>query len=65
MDNKKKLYRSETDKRLCGVCGGLAKYLDADSTVIRLIAILLGFGSVGTAIIAYFVIAMVMPVDPE
>ena len=33
---EKKLYRSEEDKKLCGVCGGIAAYFDIDSTVIRL-----------------------------
>ena len=31
---KKKLYRSESDKKICGVCGGIAEYFDIDSTVI-------------------------------
>ena len=33
----KKLYRSTTDKKLFGVCAGLAKYLNIDATVIRLL----------------------------
>ena len=33
---KKKLTRSATDKKLGGVCGGIAEYLDVDTTVIRL-----------------------------
>ncbi|WP_430748829.1 PspC domain-containing protein [Clostridium intestinale] len=32
----KKLYLSETDKKLSGVCGGIAEYFDIDSTLIRL-----------------------------
>ena len=32
---EKKLYRSNTDKKIAGVCGGLAKYLNIDPTVIR------------------------------
>lgn len=35
----KRLYRSETDKKLGGVCGGIAEYLDADPTVVRLLAV--------------------------
>ena len=34
---EKKLYRSATDKKLAGVCGGLAKYLNIDVTIIRVI----------------------------
>ncbi len=33
----RKLYKSQTDKKLCGVCGGIAEYFNIDSTVIRLI----------------------------
>ena len=36
-----KLYRSRTDRMLFGVCGGLGKYLNIDSTVIRIVAVLL------------------------
>ena len=32
----KKLYLSDTDKKICGVCGGIAEYFDIDSTLVRL-----------------------------
>ena len=35
----KKLYRSRSDKKLCGVCGGLADYFDLDVNIIRVAAI--------------------------
>ena len=34
--NEKKLYKSSTDKKLAGVCGGLAEYFNIDSTLVRL-----------------------------
>ena len=34
---EKKLYKSSTDIKICGVCGGIAEYLDVDSTIVRLI----------------------------
>ena len=34
---EKKLYRSTSDKKICGVCGGIAKYLGIDPTIVRLI----------------------------
>ena len=37
---EKKLYRSRTDKKLAGVCGGLAEYLGMDSSIVRLILVL-------------------------
>jgi len=58
----KKLAKSTTDKKLDGVCGGIAKYFDVDSTVIRIAWIIfccLG----GSGIIAYIVAAIVMPKD--
>ena len=57
---KKKLYKSQTDKKLCGVCGGIANYFDIDATLVRLgwIAFTL-FG--GCGIIAYIIAAIVIP----
>jgi len=60
---EKRLYRSRTDRMLWGVCGGLAKYFDIDPTIVRIIAILLLFLSAGTAIIAYIIMAIVVPVE--
>ena len=57
---KKKLYKSKEDKKLCGVCGGIAEYFDLDSTIVRIgwvLFTLLG----GSGIIAYIVCALVMP----
>ncbi len=57
---KKKLYKSLADKKLCGVCGGIAEYFELDSTVVRLAWIaftLLG----GSGIIGYIIAAIVMP----
>ena len=59
---EKKLYKSEHDKKLCGVCGGLAKYLSLDSTVVRLVFVLLALFACG--ILAYIVCALIMPDDP-
>ena len=59
---KKRLYKSTTDKKLCGVCAGIAQYFDLDPTLIRLawvIFTLLG----GSGIIAYIIAAIVMPVQ--
>ena len=40
-DNQKRLYRSETDKMLCGVCGGIGEYFEIDPTIVRLLWVLL------------------------
>ncbi len=57
---KKRLYKIEKGKKLCGVCGGIAEYFDIDPTVIRLLWILLVFCA-GTGILAYIVAAIIMP----
>lgn len=60
----KKLYLSDTDKKLAGVCGGLAEYFGLDSTLIRLITVLLTFLTSGTGVIAYIVCCFVIPKKP-
>lgn len=57
---KKRLYKSENDRKIAGVCGGIAEYLDIDSTIVRLGWILftcLG----GSGLIAYIIAALIMP----
>lgn len=59
----KKLYKSNTDKKLCGVCGGIAEFFDIDSTVVRLAWILFcALG--GSGLLAYILAAIVMPQKP-
>ena len=59
----KRLYRSSTEKKILGVCGGIAEYFNVDPTLIRLgvVAIALMFG---TGLLAYLIAAFVMPVRP-
>jgi len=56
----KKLYRSSTDQKLCGVCGGLAEYLDVDPTIIRLLWVIFTFFG-GAGLLAYIICAIVVP----
>ena len=59
----KKLYRSNTDRKLCGVCGGFAEYFDLDPTIIRLIFVFLTlFG--GGGLLIYLICALVIPKSP-
>ena len=60
---KKKLTRSATDKKLGGVCGGIAEYLDVDPTVIRLAWVLFAL-VLGGGILAYIIALLVMPNPP-
>lgn len=59
---KKKLFKSQTNKKLCGVCGGIAEYFEIDPTLVRLALVafaLLG----GSGILAYIVCAIVIPTE--
>ena len=61
---KKRLYKSRNDKKIDGVCAGIAEYFDIDPTLIRLVwafAVLFA----GTGIWAYIIAAIVMPRNPE
>ena len=58
----KKLYKIEQGKVLCGVCGGIAEYLNLDPNIIRLLTVLLGvFSAFFPLFIAYIVMACVLP----
>ena len=59
----KKLYKSTTDRKLCGVCAGIANYLNIDPTVVRLLWALISFVG-GAGVIAYIVCALVIPDEP-
>ena len=61
----KKLYRSETDKKLFGVLGGLAKYFDIDATVLRVIYVLLSFFVLGCPVLIYLIAALIIPKEPQ
>lgn len=61
---EKKLYRSNTDRKIFGVLGGLAEYLGMDSTVVRIVYVLLSMFVLGAPIIVYFVMALIMPEPP-
>ena len=58
----KKLYRSKKDRVFAGVCGGIGEYLGVDPTVIRLLAVILGF--TGSGVLAYIVAAILIPENP-
>ena len=59
MENKK-LYRSSTDYKLAGVCGGIGEYFNIDSTLVRLGWIIFSVAG-GAGLLAYIIAALVMP----
>lgn len=63
---QKKLHLSNRDKKIAGVCGGIAEYLDFDPTLIRILWVLLSVMSTGfPGILLYIICWAVMPADDE
>ena len=61
---EKKLYKSNQNKMICGVCGGIGEYFGIDPTIIRLAwAIFCVMG--GAVILAYILAAVIVPSNPE
>ena len=61
---EKKLYRSRTDRKLVGVCGGLGKYFDIDSTIVRVVFVVLLFcGTLGFWL--YIAMAIIVPEEAD
>ncbi|NDI36729.1 PspC domain-containing protein [Chengkuizengella sediminis] len=58
------LYRSQTDKKLTGLCGGLAEYLNVDANLLRIILIITAVFTGGTVILLYFLISLVISKEP-
>ena len=59
----KRLMRSRTDRKIGGVCAGLAEYFDLDPTLVRLLWVLLVFFG-GTGLLAYIILWIVLPEEP-
>ncbi len=62
-EQSNKLYRSRTDKIIFGVCGGLAKYFDLDSSLFRVLFVLLTLAN-GLGIILYLALALLVSPEP-
>ena len=55
----KKLYRSDDNAMICGVCGGIAEYFNFDPSLVRIGWVLISFW--GPGIIAYIIAALILP----
>ena len=62
---KNKLYKSNSDKVLGGVCGGIGEYFEVDSTIIRLVCLLTVILGAGAGLILYLLAWIIIPNDPE
>lgn len=60
----KKLCKSNANKKICGVCGGIAEYLNADPTLIRLAFVVIA-AIAGSGVLAYILAALIMPEPQE
>lgn len=61
---EKRLYRSRSDRVVSGVCGGLAEYFEIDPTLVRVAMVVLGLVTHGGILLAYLVMAVVVPEEP-
>ncbi|HBG09856.1 MAG: PspC domain-containing protein [Limnochordia bacterium] len=59
----KRIYRSK-DRKIGGVCGGIAEYFNIDPTIVRLIWAVLAF-AYGTGLLAYIVAWIIIPEEPK
>ena len=64
MKKMKKLCKSNKNRKICGVCGGIAEYLNADPTLIRLAFVVISMAA-GSGLLAYIVAALIMPEASE
>lgn len=60
---ERKLYRNRKNRVFLGVCGGLGEYFKMDPAVIRVIAVLITIASAFSALVAYFILALIVPVE--
>lgn len=62
----KRLYKSKTDKMVSGVCGGIASYLNIDSTIVRVVwALVSVFSAAVPGLLVYIICAVVIPDEPD
>jgi phage shock protein C len=63
MDPARKLYRSQTNRQVAGVCGGLAQYFNVDATLIRVLFVLLAVLG-GSGVLLYIAMWIIVPKQP-
>jgi len=63
--SRRPLQRSRSDRMVAGVCGGIAAAVNLDPTIVRLLAVLIILSSMGTGLMLYFILALVMPLSAD
>src|SRR5688572_12349406 len=61
----KRLRRSRRDRKIAGICSGIAEYFGMDPTVVRVTWVIVAFLSAGLAILLYIVLIFVIPSEEE
>ena len=61
----KKIFLSDTNKKVGGVCGGIGEYFNIDPTLVRLIWVVITLMTWGTGIVAYLIAWMIIPQYPK
>lgn len=57
----KRLVKSQSNKTICGVCGGIAEYLGIDPTIFRIIYVLLTIFTAFSGVLIYLILYLLMP----
>jgi phage shock protein C len=65
LQKKKRLFKSRTNRKISGVCGGLADYIGMDPTIVRILFIVFTFIGSGSPVLAYIVLSMILPKEPK
>lgn len=60
MEEPKRLYKSKTNRVICGVCGGIGEYFNVDPVIIRLLVVVCVF-TAGSGLLAYIIAAIIVP----
>jgi phage shock protein C len=61
----KRLYRSRKDRKIAGVCGGIAEYFDIDPVIVRVVAVLLLLPGGLPGFVPYIILWVVVPENPK
>lgn len=57
--------RSRTDRMIAGVCGGFAARMGVSTWIVRTVVLIAAFVTVGLATVAYLLLALLLPLEPE
>jgi phage shock protein C len=63
-EDKKRLYRSRSERWLAGVCGGIGNYFNTDPTVIRVIFVVAAL-ILGGGLLIYLILWLIIPLEPD